>query len=149
LKGAITVANVQQSILINLPVEDVFAFVENPSNLPDVWPSLERIIDVERQPNGWYSASYVYRIAGMSFEGHTNLVEYVPNQRIVTRSKAGVEGTLGWVFQPEGSGTHLTIEAEYNVPVPLVGMIAEALLVRMHAREAKTLLANIKAKLEA
>jgi hypothetical protein len=35
------------------------------------------------------------------------------------------------------------------VPVPLVGKIAEAILVRQHAQEAKTLLANIKARLEA
>jgi uncharacterized membrane protein len=143
------VAKVQQTILINAPVEEVFAFVENPSNLPDLWPSLERITHVERQPNGWYSANYVYRIAGMRFEGHTDLIEYVPNQRIITRSKAGVEGTLGWIFQSEGGGTRLTIEADYTASVPVVGKIAEALLVRQHEQEAKILLANIKAKLEA
>jgi uncharacterized membrane protein len=145
----IAVAKVQKSILNNAPVEEVFAFVENPSNMPDVWPSLERVTDVERQPNGGYCCKYIYRIVGMRFEGYTDLVEHVPNQRIVTHSKIGIEGTLRWTFQPEGNGTRLTIEAEYSVPVPLVGKIAAALLVRQYQQEAETLLANIKAKLEA
>lgn len=142
-------ANVRKSILLNSPVEEVFAFVENPSNMPDVWPSLERVTDVERQPNGGYSCNYIYRIAGMRFEGHTDLVEHVPNQRIVTRSKIGMEGIVRWTFQPEGNGTRLTIEAEYIVPMPLVGKIAAALLVHPNEREAETLLTNIKAKQEA
>jgi uncharacterized membrane protein len=145
----IAVANVRKSILLNSPVEEVFAFVENPSNMPDVWPSLERVADVERQPNGGYRCNYVYRIAGMRFEGHTDLIEYVPNQRIVTRSKIGMEGIVRWTFQPEGNGTRLTIEAEYIVPMPLVGKIAAALLVHPNEREAETLLTNIKAKQEA
>jgi uncharacterized membrane protein len=143
------VANVQRSILINAPVEQVFAFVEDPRNMPDVWPSVERVTAVEPRPDGGYTCNYVYRIAGMRFEGHTDLLEHVPNQCIVTRSKIGMEGTLRWTFQAEGDGTRVTLEAEYSVPVPLVGGIAAALLVRPNEREAETLFANIKAKLEA
>jgi uncharacterized membrane protein len=143
------VAKLQKSIVINAPVEEVFAFVENPSNMPDVWPSLERVTDVERQSNGGYTCNYIDRIVGMRFEGHTDLVEHVPNQRIVTYSKIGIEGTLRWTFQPEGNGARLTIETEYSVPVPLVGKIAAALLVRQYGQEAETLLANIKTRIEA
>jgi uncharacterized membrane protein len=143
------VATVQKSILINSRVEEVFAFVENPSNMPEVWPSLERVTAIERQPNGGYSCTYVYRIVGMRFEGRMDLVEHVLNQRIVTRSKIGMEGTVCWIFQPEGNSTRLSIEAVYSVPVPVVGKIAAALLVRQNEQEAETLLANIKAKQEA
>lgn len=147
-KGEWLVAKLEKSIIVNAPVEKVFAFVDDPSNLPSVWPSLEQITNVERQPSGGASDDFVYKMGGMRFKGHSEPVEYVPNQRIATRSKTGIENTVRWIFAPADSGTQVTFQAEYTVPVPLLGKIAEAILVRQNEQEAETLLANLKRRLE-
>jgi uncharacterized membrane protein len=142
-------ARLEKSIVINAPVEKVFAFVDEPTNLPSIWPALEAISDVERLPSGGSNSRYVYKMGGLRFEGHSVTTEYVPNQRLVTRSKGGIESTIRWVFQPEGGGTRVTFEADYTVPIPLLGKIAEAILVRQNEQEAETILANLKARMEA
>jgi uncharacterized membrane protein len=142
-------AKLQKSIFINALVEKVFAFLDEPANLPSIWPALEAISDVERLQNGGTSSRFIYRMGGLRVEGHSETIEYVPNQRAVTRSKGGIESTLRWLFQAEGAGTRLTFEAEYTVPIPLLGKIAEAILVRQNEQEAETILANLKARMEA
>jgi hypothetical protein len=53
-----------------------------------------------------------------------------------------------WDYQPENGGTRLTVDIEYTVPVPLVGKLAEAVIVKMNEREADTLFANLKTRME-
>ena len=43
----------------------------------------------------------------------------------------------------------LTTEIEYSVPVPVLGRLAEALVVKMNEREAELVLANLKSRMEA
>jgi uncharacterized protein YndB with AHSA1/START domain len=50
------VAKVEKTIAINAPIEKVFAYVDEPANLLEVWPSLVDVKDVERLPSGGSSA---------------------------------------------------------------------------------------------
>ena len=89
-------------------------------------------------------------MAGMRFEGTGEDVEYVPNQRIVNENKGGgLEGTIAWTFDPETEGKRVTFEADYRVPVPLLGKLAEGFILKMNEREAELLLENLKDRLEA
>lgn len=142
-------ARIERSVLINAPVEKVFAFAANPANLPSVWPALEQVKNVVPEPNGGSAFDYTYNMGGMRFSGHTNTLEFIPDARIVTQSKSGVENTFNWTFAPDGGGTRVTIQVDYKVPVPLVGKIAEAMLMRQNEQQAETVLNNLKAKMEA
>ena len=44
-------AKVEKTITINAPVEKVFSYVEEPINLPEYWPSMVEVRDVEQWPN--------------------------------------------------------------------------------------------------
>ena len=68
---------------------------------------------------------------------------------MVDKTKGGVESTQTWMFQPEAGGTKVTFEVEYTVPIPLLGKLAEAIIVKMNDREGELLLANLKARMEA
>ena len=139
----------ETTITINAPVEDVFSCIDEPSNLPEIWPGMVEAKDVQRLPNGGNSFRWVYKMAGMRFEGTSEDTEYVVNQRVVSKTKGGIESTVTWTLQPEASGTKVTFEAEYSVPIPLLGKLAEAFIVKQNEREAELLLANLKAKMEA
>ena len=137
-----------KSITIKSPVEKIFDYISEPTNLPEIWPSLMEIKDVQRLPDGNINNRWVYKMAGMRFEGTSEGVESVANQRIVSKTKGGVESIQKWIFQSEGDETKVTIEMEYTIPIPLLGKLAEAIIVKMNEHEGELLLSNLKARME-
>lgn len=140
-------ASIKSTITINAPVEKVFEYTK-PDNLPEVWPSLVEVRNVKELPNGGYSWDWVYKMAGVNFNGSSEHVEYAENERTVAKS-SGIESTITWLYEPVGEGTRMTSLTEYEIPVPLVGKVAEAFIHKMNENESNTILANIKARLEA
>ena len=141
-------ATVKKSITINAPVEKVFKYATEPSNLPEIWPSLVENKLVERLPNGGNKTQFVYKMAGMRFEGISEDTEFIPNQRVVSKTEEIVESEMIWEYQSEGEATKVTFRVEYTVPIPLLGKLAEAFIVKQNDNEAEVILANLKARME-
>jgi len=137
-----------KTINIKAPVEKVFDYISEPTNLPEFWPSLVEVKDVQRLPSGGTKNRWVYKMAGIHLEGTSEDAEHIPNQRLVSKTKGGVESTQTWVFQPEAGGTKVTFEIEYTVPIPVLGKLAEAVIVKMNDHEGELILANLKARME-
>ncbi len=142
-------AKVEKTITINAPVEKVFAFMEDPANLPAIWPSMVEVKNIKPEPAGGYNYDWIYKMGGMHIEGSSKTAEYEQNKRLVDKSSKGIESEFTWIYQPEGGGTKLTVEVAYKVPVPVLGKLAESLIVKMNEREADTLLHNLKSIMEA
>jgi len=145
-----TMVKTAKSITIKAPVEKVFDYISEPTNLPEIWPSLVEIKDVQKLPSGGTRDRWVYKMAGIRLEGTSESedAECIPNQRIVSKTKGGVESTMTWMFQPEAGGTKMTLEVEYTVPIPVLGKLAEAIIVKMNEHEGELILANLKARME-
>ena len=141
-------ATFKKSIKINAPVEKVFEYSENPEFLPEYWPSMVEVKNIKELPNGGYSFNFVYKMAGMRFNGSSEDIEVVPNERTVTLSTGGIESTMTSEYQPVDDGTKLTVTNEYKVPIPLLGKLAESIIVKMNENEAEVFLANLKAMME-
>jgi uncharacterized membrane protein len=139
---------VEKTITVNAPAEKIYNYVGKVENLPEIWPSLVEVMDVESLPNGGNRNRWAYKMAGMRLEGSSEDTERVPNERIVSKTKGGIESIQTWTFQPEGGGTKVSFVVEYNVPVPVLGKLAEVIIVKMNDREADTLLANLKLRME-
>jgi len=137
-----------KSITIKAPVEKVFDYISEPTNLPEIWPSVVEVKDVQKLPNGGTRNRFVYKMAGILLKGTNEETECVPNQRLVSKTKGGVESTITWMFQPEAGGTKVTLEGEYIVPIPVLGKLAEAIIVKMNEHEGELILANLKARME-
>jgi hypothetical protein len=52
-------------------------------------------------------------------------------------------------MEEHGEDTDLIFEADYRIPMPVLGRLAEKVVVRMNENEADTLMANVKAQIEA
>lgn len=102
----------KRSIHIEAPVEKVFDLVKDPRYVPEGVTMPFAITDVKLTDEGvgtyysWVIKTPVLRMAG--FDVYT---EFVPNQRITDRSSAAAAGDLTISFEPEGSGTKLTMES--------------------------------------
>lgn len=93
-------AKVERSMEIQAPVEKVFGYAAVPSHLPEFWPSMVEVKDVQPLPNGGHCFGWVYHMAGMRFDGTSEDIEYVPNQQMVQKTRGGIDSTINWTFQP-------------------------------------------------
>lgn len=141
-------ATITRSIVIDAPIEKVFAFMDNPTNMLEIWPSMQDIRNVEDHGGGIKSYDWTYKMAGMKFEGSSKVVEYVPNQRLVAVTRGGIESTFTWTFTPLSGGTQVEEQIEYKVPMGALGRLAEGLILKQNERETDMLLANMKAHIE-
>jgi uncharacterized membrane protein len=142
-------AKIEKSIVIDAPVEKVFAFMAEPNNLLEIWPSLLEVRNVEPLPNGGYCYDWTYKMAGLRFEGRAEWIEFVKDRRVVDRNESGIPSTFVWTYQPEGDGTRVTVNAEYSIPGAALGHLAEPIIHKMNEHEADIILANLKARMEA
>jgi uncharacterized membrane protein len=140
---------IEKSILIDAPLEKVFAYYANPENLPEIWPSLLEVSEVERTPEGWAKTfKWVYKMVGMRFEGSSEVTEYEANKRTLAVQKGGIESTIETVYEDHGGKTLVREHSQYRVPIPLLGKVAEKFLEKSNENELETIHANLKARME-
>ena len=140
-------AKVERSIIINAPVEKVFSYISDPNSELESIPSITDIRDITGQGVGqrW---GWSYKMMGISLKGESEVIEYIPNQQLVHKSMGGIVSTWTYTFKPEAGGTRLNLVVDYTIPVPVLGKIAERLVLRQSEREADLAIANIKERLE-
>ncbi len=136
-----------RSITINAPVEEVFAYVEDPELDLEWLPGLMEVWDVKGQ-GVETRYRWAYKMAGLRLEGEGAITEYIRNQRIVAQTKGGVVSNWTWSFEPHEGGTKVNLSMEYTVPVPELGKLAEALIMKQNERELDLAMTNIKARIE-
>ena len=139
-------AKVEKEVTVKAPIEEVFRYISEPSNLPEFWPSLMEIKDVQSLPNGGYSARWVYKMVGMRFQGTGEYTQIVPNQWFVIETKGGISSIITWTFRSKGDMTRVTLTIEYKVPIPLLGKLAEAIIVRMNDQEGDLMMSHLQAR---
>lgn len=140
---------VRDQIDIAAPVEQVFSFMDEPSNQVEITPSLTRSELVERLPNGGSHARYTYSVWGLPLHGAVKATDYAPNERIVWALSGHLRGTIRWYFQPQETGTRFTYAATYAIPGPsLTRPFLKPLLRRYNEQKVQTLLDRLKRRLE-
>ncbi len=139
---------VEKSTLIAASAERIFAYVSEPTNLPEIWPSLVEVRDVSPAANGGSDFKWTYKMAGMRFEGTSTALDFAPPRRLSAATKGGISSTTTWTLEPEGDATRVTIHADLTVPGKLLGKLAEPLIMRENSKEAEVILANLKARME-
>jgi len=141
-------ATLEISIVISRPIEEVFAFVTNPENIPK-WSSLSREVKVTSAGPIGVGATYrsVVAFLGRRIEGETEITEYEPNRSFAEKSKSGpfpVENRTTFERVDGGTRVNFTAVAEPGGFFKL----AEPLLVGMIKRQFQADFANVKDLLE-
>jgi uncharacterized membrane protein len=140
-------ASWKNSVAIAAPAERVFAYVDDPTNLPIWLPTMVEVRDVIGTGAG-QQFEWTSRMAGSLLRGQSTVVEHVPNVHGLHQSIGMVSSTFGYTVEPHEDGATLTIEIQYAVPVPVLGRLAERVLLRRNAREFEVGIVTIKDVLE-
>jgi hypothetical protein len=97
----------------------------------------------EGQQYGW-----TYKYVGLLLTGQSTVVEYVPNELSVHQTIGTINSVWTFRVEPHEDVTTLTLDVEYEIPIPVLGKLAEHLVVRRDARSLEVALANVKEFLE-
>jgi len=140
---------IQRTIDISASAQRVYDFVIQPKNLPGVLPSLIEVSNVVAGTGGGSDYDWIYKMVGVHLKGHTTIEQAQPGKLLRHRGDGAIQSTWRWTFQGhDGAGMKLTCEVEYTIPVPVLGKLAEALVVKLNIREMETMLANVKDMVE-
>jgi uncharacterized membrane protein len=140
-------ARISRSAIINAPVDKVFAYIDDPTNAPEWNPSLMEVTEVRGSGVGQH---YRWRgkMVGVPLKGETTVTVHIPNERRVMQTRGAVEVDWTFTFEPHDGGTKFGIDIEYTIPVPVLGKLAEKLVLKRNEREADRGMENIKDKME-
>ena len=100
-------------------------------------------------PKGGNRFKLTYKMGGIKLDLTSEDIDVKPNQRVVTRTSGGIESLLTFTYEENGIITKVTLEDDYKVPIPVIGKLAEAVIIKMNEQEADTVLANLKLRMEA
>ena len=137
-----------KSLHIDAPVERVFSLMEDPEIFLDLIPGMMEIKDITGSGVGQHYR-WAYKMVGIRFEGESTVTDSIPNKKRVVESKGGIPHTWNWIFETHEHGTMLNLVLEYEIPVPVLGKLAEHLVLKRNEREIDTLMTNLKEKCEA
>ncbi len=119
------------TVEINRPIDDVFAYMNDPTNAPE-WNSLVEASKSSETPvRRGTTISSRLRFLGRKIESTAEIVEHVPNKKIVQRSEKPFPVTVTSMFEGTGKGTKVTgtFEGEpggfFKLGEPIVARIAK------------------------
>jgi hypothetical protein len=141
-------AGMKREVIVDVPIEEVFEFVSHTPSLAEVWPSLLAVTNWSRDEQGLATFDYVYMMAGVRMRGKNRDREFIPNNKIVTESMGGIDSLITWEFEPRDKQTYVKLTAEYNIPVPVLGWVAERIIISMNNLDLDMLMKNLKSRLE-
>jgi uncharacterized membrane protein len=118
--------DIQKTIHIEAPVEQVYAFWTNYQNFPLFMSNIRQIQDLGSGRSHWL----VSGPGGAPIEWDAVLTEQVPNDRIAWRSEPGsMLDNAGVIrFRPETNGTRVDLRFCYNPPIGGAGQAVAELL---------------------
>jgi uncharacterized membrane protein len=148
-KKEIEMTRLETSVVINQPIEEVFAFVADFEKSPQWMSELMEAKQTSEGPAGvGTTLSGVANPLGRRAESTQEVTEYEPNSKFAIKSTSGpVESKDEYTFESVNGGTKVTrvVEAEMGGFFKL----AEPLVVRMMRRQFETNFAHLKDLMEA
>jgi len=138
----------KRSIVIDRPIEEVFAYVGDQTNAPQ-WQS--GVVEVRRTTEGPVGVgtthTFVRNFVGRKMEASNEYVAYEPGKRITFKSTSGpVRFEASYLFESTAGGTRLTSSIEMQA-AGLFGL-AEPLIAASLRREMRAGFRTLKDLLE-
>jgi len=139
--------HIEESIIINRPIEEVFAFMSETKNLP-LWQT--DVVESRHAPEGPVQVgtkmSIVRAFMGRKMEGTADIVEYAPPTRYAYKTTSGPEVTGANICEAVTGGTKFTVT--FDMQTGGLFSLADPLVARTIKRSVESGLATLKDVLE-
>ncbi len=141
---------IENSVVINRPVDEVFEFLANSENDPQWQSGAQEVMKTSEGPIGVGTTfTTVSRLLGRRLESTVEYTAYEPNKRLAGKATSGpIPFQFETTFEPAAEGgTKVTNSGEGDAGGFF--KLAEPLVARMLRRQFDTNSANLKDLLEA
>ena len=137
---------VSHAFTINRPLEDLYKYWRDFTNLPRIMTHLEAVRVLDERRSHWVAKG----AAGRQVEWDAEITEDVPNEKIAWRSLPGADvDNAGSVrFETSPRGTVVRVEMRYVAPAGAVGRWIATLLGQSPDRQIREDLRNFKRIME-
>jgi hypothetical protein len=125
----------------------VFSYVDDPHELPTWLPGMVEVRNVVGTGRG-QQYEYTYKMAGVLLRGQNIVIEHVPNEHGLHQVIGMISALWDYSVEPHVEGTVLNLEVEYNVPIPVLGRLAERLAIKQNAASFELALIHVKDVME-
>jgi carbon monoxide dehydrogenase subunit G len=124
-------AEIHKSTTVAEPIEKVFEIVDDPANLPKYVPNVHDVVDVRRS-EGRIGDSFrvIYKVLGVTFDEKFTVTDYERPNRFKSTFAGGMNGTFAWTFEPQGEGTKISVDVEYQLAGGPVGKAVDSLMLQ-------------------
>lgn len=141
----------EKSIVIDAPVEQVFAYFMDPANAMETETGADEVKDVQQLPNGGHRYTEVYKFLGLRTEMTSEDIEVVPNERVISTFESSLlDGTSTQRFERlEGSKTRVSCVGEATFPGGPLAKLGEPFLEKYFSHSMEMSLEAAKAHIEA
>jgi len=141
---------IESSVLVPAPLAEVFAYASDWQKWHEWFVGLSgtRPITSVTRGNG---AQYAYKVRLMCFSAGvvTEIADFVENVGWRGIGRKGMPHVAHWQFEASGNQTHFTYSLEYRVPVPVLGTLLDAAILKPQwIRILNSSLANVKRHFE-
>lgn len=136
-----------KQVVVKAPLDKVFGYIEQPENLPQIWPSLYEVSKVEKIPTGGHRFAWLYNMVGTPIKGTTETIKFEDRKIIFDKATGEVDGTFKWTFAGQNGTTEVTFDVEYEEKGFLPTQDLK-FFERRNEVEAEAILTNLKARLE-
>lgn len=107
--------------------EQVTSFLVDPSVNP---PGMTMEVVYESPAVVGNSYEWSFKMLGLPRKGVTVVTEYVPGERVASRSFGAMEGTTTWTVEPEDGGSKATVQSDYRIGVPIIDRFFDPIMRR-------------------
>ncbi len=144
---------IRKSILINAPIEKVYAFARDPEKWNRWFVGLSVPEETKGHGEAGTTTKHKYTMAGVEFPMIAKVVEDTPGPK-VARWRGTFEGPLSgqhaWTYTAKGDATEMAGELDYTIPGSIIGKIADKLVIeKLQERAIEHSLENLKLLCEA
>lgn len=142
---------VEKSIIVDAPIEQVFAYLNDPALEPEYMTGTDEVKDIQRLPDGRFTYTEVSKFLGLHMDFKCEQTEVVPNARIVEKMEgAGMDGTSVERLEPlDGGQTRVTVHSEGSLHAGPLARFGESFLERYMNHGVEMAMEAAKAHIEA
>lgn len=146
-------AHIRKNILINAPVEKVYAFARDPKRWNTWWTGLSEPQEITGTGDVGTVVKHNYTMAGMTFPVISRVLEDKPSPRQGRwrgEFNGPITGEHTWTYTANGPKTEVIVDIAYTVPGKLLGVIANKLVIeRLQEQAMQHTIENLKLVCEA
>ncbi len=107
-------SKIEKRVVINCSLERLFTYVPEIQRLPEIWPGLLEVGEVQRLPLGGVMARWIYKMTGVLFEDLDERCEPLIDRTGSLATLGDVECAMKWTFQTNTSTPTLILGADYT-----------------------------------